>query len=76
MHQARGNLQDTYAGGKVKETNRKAQRRYRDRQREKLAAAEDRVAELTDQLSRLRTEKVREFTFPLLGGLVCTVECA
>lgn len=42
---------------KVKETNRKAQRRYRDRQREKLAAAEDKVAELSNQLGRLQTEK-------------------
>lgn len=51
---------------KVKETNRKAQRRYRDRQREKLAAAEDRVAELTNQLSRLQTEKVTQCTFNVL----------
>lgn len=42
----------------LKERNRVTQKRYRDRQKSKLADSEERVAELQEQLSRLRTEKV------------------
>lgn len=42
----------------LKERNRVTQKRYRDRQKSKLADSEERVAELQEQLSQLRTEKV------------------
>ena len=41
-----------------KERNRVTQKRYRERQKSKLADSEDRVAELTEQLSMLRNERV------------------
>ena len=43
---------------RAREKNRYAQRRYRERQRTKLQESEDKVAELTDQLTKLATEKV------------------
>jgi len=41
-----------------REANRIAQRRYRARQKSKLQESEERVAELTDKLNKLATEKV------------------
>lgn len=43
---------------KFKEKNRTAQKRYRERQKSKLADSEERVAELAAQLRQLQTEKV------------------
>jgi hypothetical protein len=42
---------------KFKEKNRAAQRRYRERQKEKLLASEEKVAELQQQLQRMRLEQ-------------------
>lgn len=61
MQAARGAGHDSYARGqltKFKEKNRTAQKRYRERQKSKLAESEERVGELAAQLRQLRTEKV------------------
>ena len=46
------------SANRARERNRIAQRRYRDRQKTKLQESEDRVAELTDRLAKLASEKV------------------
>ena len=45
-----------------KERNRAAQRRYRDRQRTRLAEREEQLAALTEKLSLVLSEKVRAST--------------
>jgi len=42
---------------KFKEKNRAAQRRYRERQKEKLQASEEKVAQLTEELQKMRVEQ-------------------
>ena len=57
-----GHLAVCFTSGRLKEKNREAQKKYRERQKGKLQVSEDKVSELTEQINALKVEKVSRCT--------------